>query len=110
MTSARLIDLNMVASAITPSTSASIGICSTASATVFKKSPSPLYCKSSPSTNLFSVIYPSLGLGLKSCNSTLAAIANDLRSLTRAPCFHVLEHRDVITGTGALVQKVVCRL
>jgi hypothetical protein len=56
MISARLMDLNMAASAIKPSTSASIEICSTASATVFEKSPLPPYCNSSLSANLFSVI------------------------------------------------------
>src|SRR6516165_8213405 len=48
---------------IRPSTSASIRICSTASATARRKSLSPLFCNNSTSAILSSVIGSSVGLG-----------------------------------------------
>ncbi len=48
---------------ISPATSASIGICSTAAATDRRKSPSPLFCGSSKSALLSSVIGSSLARG-----------------------------------------------
>src|ERR1043165_1219740 len=75
---------------ITPSTSASIRICSTASATDRKKSPSPLFCSSSTSAILSSVIRSSVVVG-GGRKSTLAHLPDD--HLWPAPNFHHLHGR-----------------
>jgi hypothetical protein len=76
---------------IRPSTSASIRICSTASATARRKSESPLFCSSSTSAILSSVIGSSVVAG-GSRKSTVTPLPGDRLSLTRAPRSMYLGH------------------
>src|ERR1044071_1343946 len=78
------------AAPISPSTSASISSCSTASATERRKSPSSLFCSSSISAILSSVIGSSVHPG-GSRKSTVSHLSDD--HLPLAPNFHHLRGR-----------------